>query len=159
MVFQTPNVLPYSIEKNLALPLRRVLGVAKREIAERIEHALRQVDLWDEVRDRLRHDAATLSGGQQQRLCLARALVLQPHVLLLDEPTASLDFRAARKIEELLLRLRDRYTILAVSHQLGQTRRLADGVVILSEGRVTARLAREELREADTFQSLLEDIG
>lgn len=136
MVFQVPNVLPVSIGRNLALPLRLVLGIDKREIPDRIEEALKSVHLWSEVKDRLKDRATTLSGGQQQRLCLARVLALQPDVLLLDEPTASLDFRSAVKIEELLLHLKEKYTVIAVSHSLSQTRRLADLVVVLSGGRI-----------------------
>jgi phosphate transport system ATP-binding protein len=158
MVFQAPNVLPCSIEKNLTLPLFRLLGVSKRDAPAHVERALRDVELWNEVRDRLRHAATTLSGGQQQRLCLARALVLNPDVLLLDEPTSSLDFRSTRTIEQLLLQLRESYTIVAVSHSVGQTRRLADRVVVLSDGGVAKRLAREDLRDPETFQRLLEDV-
>jgi len=83
------------------------------------------------VKDRLHDAAATLSGGQQQRLCLARVLALEPQILLLDEPTASLDFRAAGRIQELLLKLKEKYTILAVSHSVSETRRLADRVCVL----------------------------
>ncbi|MCA1961688.1 MAG: ATP-binding cassette domain-containing protein, partial [Desulfomonile sp.] len=136
MVFQAPNVLPVSIERNLALPLSLVLGIHKKEIPDRVEEALKSAHLWDEVKDRLRDRATTLSGGQQQRLCLARVLALRPDVLLLDEPTASLDYRAAMKIEELLLDLKVKYTIIAVSHSLSQARRLADLVTVLREGQV-----------------------
>jgi phosphate transport system ATP-binding protein len=158
MVFQTPNVLPCSIDKNLTLPLLRVLGIRKRDAPVHVERALRDVGLWEEVHDRLSHPATTLSGGQQQRLCLARTLVLDPEVLLLDEPTSSLDFRSSRNIEQLLLQLRDAYTIVAVSHSLGQTRRLADHVVVLNDGAVAKRLTQENLRAPDTFQRLLEDV-
>lgn len=157
MVFQVPNVLPVSITKNIALPLKLVLDLGKREIPDRVEDALKSAHLWDEVKDRLNDPAATLSGGQQQRLCLARALALQPDVLLLDEPTASLDFRAALKIEELLLDLKNRYTIVAVSHSLSQTRRLADAVVVLREGRVIKAFSRSEFSDRDLTDTLLEE--
>lgn len=156
MVFQVPNVLPVSIGRNLALPLRLVLGIDKREIPDRIEEALKSVHLWSEVRDRLKDRATTLSGGQQQRLCLARVLALQPDVLLLDEPTASLDFRSAMKIEELLLHLKEKYTVIAVSHSLSQTRRLADVVVVLSGGRIVRRLSSSEFSEHQAVEALLE---
>jgi len=156
MVFQVPNVLPVSIGRNLALPLRLVLGIDKREIPDRIEEALKSVHLWSEVRDRLKDRATTLSGGQQQRLCLARVLALQPDVLLLDEPTASLDFRSAMKIEELLLHLKEKYTVIAVSHSLSQTRRLADVVVVLSEGRILKRMSSSEFSEHQAVEALLE---
>jgi phosphate transport system ATP-binding protein len=158
MVFQTPNILPTSVERNVSLPLKLVLGVGKKEIPLRVERSLREVHLWEEVRDRLHAPAATLSGGQQQRLCLARVLALEPVVLLLDEPTASLDFRASQKIEELLLQLKDRYTLLAVSHSLSQARRLGDKVLVLNEGRLAGSFEGPELQQGKTFQSLLEEI-
>ncbi len=156
MVFQTPAVLPFSIWKNLAMPLQVTLGLTGAALSERAEKALQDVSLWDEVKDRLDDAATTLSGGQQQRLCLARVLALEPRVLLLDEPTASLDFRAAARIEELLLELKDRYTILAVSHSLSETRRLADRVLVLREGRIVQELDRQHLSDPALFQQLIE---
>ena len=158
MVFQTPNVLPVSIFKNLALPLKLVLGVPKKEISTRIEGALKSAHLWHEVKDRLGDQADTLSGGQQQRLCLARALALEPDILLLDEPTASLDFRAALRIEELLLDLKEKYTIVAVSHSLSQARRLADVVLVLKEGQVARIFPSSQFPEQDVFDDLPEEI-
>ena len=158
MVFQSPNVLPVSIAKNLALPLRLVLGLHKKEIPDRVEEALKAVHLWDEVKDRLKDQATTLSGGQQQRLCLARVLALQPDVLLLDEPTASLDFRAAMKIEELLLDLKGRYTIIAVSHSLSQARRLADVVLVLKDGQIGRTFPSSQFLAHDVLDDLLEEI-
>ena len=157
MVFQTPNVLPVSIERNLVLPLRLAGGLTRADARTRIEPALRAADLFDEVKDRLHADARELSGGQQQRLCLARALALEPEILLLDEPTASLDFRAARRIEELLVRLKERYTILAVSHNLGVASRLADHCVILRDGRVVEQIDHDELRRPGRFRRLVEE--
>jgi phosphate transport system ATP-binding protein len=103
------------------------------------------VGLLAEVEDRLREPAASLSGGQQQRLCLARALAMEPALLLLDEPTASLDVRATRRIEDLLRVLAQSYPIVAVSHGPGQARRLADRVVVLEDGRVEETLERQDL--------------
>ncbi|ABK15984.1 phosphate ABC transporter ATP-binding protein [Syntrophobacter fumaroxidans] len=157
MVFQTPSVLPFSTRKNLAMPLKVTLGLDGARLSERVEWALREVSLWDEVKDRLHADASTLSGGQQQRLCLARVLALEPQILLLDEPTASLDFKATEKIEELLTRLKKRYTILAVSHSLSQTRRLADRVCVLREGRIVRELDHQHLQDLNEFQRLVED--
>lgn len=158
MVFQSPNVLPVSIARNLALPLSLVLGVHRKEIADRAEEALRAAHLWEEVKDRLKDRAHTLSGGQQQRLCLARALVLEPDILLLDEPTASLDFRAAVKIEELLMDLKEKYTVVAVSHSLSQARRLADEVLVLKEGQVVRTVSSSEFRESEVLDDLLQEI-
>ncbi len=158
MVFQTPHVLPVSIEKNFSVPLKVTLHLSKRDARDRMERSLREAELFDEVKDRLRHSALTLSGGQQQRLCLARALALDPEILLLDEPTASLDFRATRRIEELLLRLKDRYTIIAVSHSLGQTSRLADQCLILRDGVVAERADRAALHDPAHIQRMVEEI-
>jgi phosphate transport system ATP-binding protein len=158
MVFQTPHLLPVSIGDNLALPVKLVLGLPRRDIPARVARALEEAHLWEEVKDRLEAPAQTLSGGQQQRLCLARLLALEPEILLLDEPTASLDFRSSLKVEELLLSLKERYTIIAVSHSLSQARRLADEALIFKEGAVVQRLSREDLQSSETFQSLVDEI-
>jgi len=158
MVFQTPAILPFSIEKNIALPLRVALGLKPRDIERRMEHALLDVGLWDEVKDRLKSPARMLSGGQQQRLCLARTIALEPDVLLLDEPTASLDFRAAARIEQWMIDHRDRYTILAVSHSLGQTRRMADRVCVLKDGRIVEMLEREHIVDAEGYYGRMEKL-
>ncbi len=141
MVFQTPNPLPMSIVKNVAFPLRLAGRRKPGEIARRVENALRAAFLWEEVKDRLDVDATQLSGGQQQRLCIARALVLEPEVLLLDEPTSSLDTAAAEVIENLLIHLKRRCTILMVSHYLSQVHRVADRITELADGRLVERAA------------------
>ncbi|SMC22584.1 phosphate ABC transporter ATP-binding protein, PhoT family [Desulfacinum hydrothermale DSM 13146] len=128
MVFQAPNPLRMSIFNNVAFPLKVMGQRNKRLVAQEVEGALRRAFLWDEVKDRLDEDARRLSGGQQQRLCIARALAAQPDVLLLDEPTSSLDARAAGVIEDLLLTLKRRCTLVVVSHYLEQVERLADQV-------------------------------
>ena len=156
MVFQTPTVLPFSVRKNITMPLAVTLGLEGRDLELRLEWSLRQVGLWDEVKDRLLDAAATLSGGQQQRLCLARTLALGPEVLLVDEPTASLDFRATATIERLLTDFKDRYTIVAVSHSLSQTRRLADRLWVLRQGRTVEQLERRHLQDAAAFQELVD---
>ncbi len=134
MVFQIPNPLPMSIYKNLTLPLK-MAGIKNRGLQhDRVERVLKDTFLWAEVKDRLREDARTLSGGQQQRLCIARALILEPEVLLLDEPTSSLDECAVAEIENLLLSLKESCTLLMVSHDLAQVERVADTVVEIADG-------------------------
>ncbi|WP_419785472.1 phosphate ABC transporter ATP-binding protein [Pseudodesulfovibrio sp.] len=156
MVFQTPAVLPVSIERNILLPLRLVLGVDGRKARDRAEAALRDVGLLDEVADRLDNDATTLSGGQQQRLCLARALALDPEVLLLDEPTASVDHRSAEIIEDLLRSLVPRLTLVVVSHSLRQARKLADRLLLMRDGSLVADWDREQGDE-QSLDALLEE--
>jgi len=158
MVFQSPNVLPLSVERNMFLPLRTALELPADECTERVEQALREVYLWEEVRDRLTLPAATLSGGQQQRLCLARALALQPEILLLDEPTASLDFKAARQIEDLLAELSSRYTLLVVSHSLSQAHRLAEQVFVLRDGGRVERLAEDVFRDKEALLAAMDEL-
>lgn len=126
MIFQKPNPFPLSIRKNLELPLREH-GVRKRGILkDKIEKALCDVGLWDEVCDRLDTPALSLSGGQQQRLCIARAIVLQPSVLLMDEPCSALDPISSAVVEGLIQKLAGRFTIVIVTHNLGQARRIAN---------------------------------
>lgn len=134
MVFQNPNPLPMSIYKNVAFPLKLAGEKERQKIESSVQRALAQAFLWDEVKDHLDADARTLSGGQQQRLCIARALILHPEVLLLDEPTASLDAKAAGVIEDLISNLKSSCTILMVSHYLDQVRRVADEVMELTNG-------------------------
>ena len=136
MVFQAPNPLPMSIYKNIGFPLGLSSKLSKDKIGFRVERALREVHLWDEVKDRLSEDARKLSGGQQQRLCIARAMVLEPEVLLLDEPTSSLDDKSCEKIEELLTELKNRCTLLMVSHHQTQIRRIADRLYELENGSI-----------------------
>jgi len=130
LLAQKPFPLPMSIFDNVAYGLR-LRGQGKREIAEMVEIQLQAVGLWDEVRDRLKAPATGLSGGQQQRLCLARTLAVQPEILLCDESTASLDPISARGIEELLHSLRTHYTVVMVTHDIEQARRLADYVLFM----------------------------
>jgi phosphate transport system ATP-binding protein len=126
MIFQQPNPFPLSIRRNLELPLRE-LGVRKRaELDEIVETVLAGVGLWDEVKDRLERPAQALSGGQQQRLCVARALALEPEVLLCDEPCSALDPISSGVVEDLIAGLRGRYTVVIVTHNLAQARRIAD---------------------------------
>ena len=133
MIFQEPNPLPMSIAKNMAFPLK-LAGVGDKKIVEeKVQRALEQSFLWEEVKDRLGESALNLSGGQKQRLCIARALVLEPEVLLCDEPTSSLDTKAAGVIEELLVSLKSNCTLLVVSHYMDQVRRIGDQVMALED--------------------------
>jgi len=136
LVFQQPNPLPMTIYKNVAFPMKLAGNKDKDEMARKVENALRKAFLWEEVKDRLDKSALELSGGQQQRLCMARALVLEPEILLLDEPTSSLDSQAGKVIEDMLTSLKDRCTILVVSHYLDQVKRIADTVLNLSNRRL-----------------------
>ena len=129
MVFQKPNPFALSIRRNMELPLREH-RVPATEIDGIIECSLRDVGLWDEVKDRLDKSALKLSGGQQQRLCLARALSLNPEVLLCDEPCSALDPLSGEIVEDLIRRLRERITVLIVTHNLAQARRLADNFAV-----------------------------
>jgi phosphate transport system ATP-binding protein len=127
MVFQKSNPFPKSIYENVAYGAR-VNGLARgrRQLDEVVERSLRQAALWDEVSDRLDRSALGLSGGQQQRLCIARALAVQPEVLLMDEPASALDPIATQKIEELIYELKDEYTIVIVTHNMQQAARVSD---------------------------------
>lgn len=126
MIFQRPNPFPFSVRRNLDMPLREH-GISNRyEREERIETALIDVGLWDEVRDRLDASALSLSGGQQQRLCIARALILKPSILLMDEPCSALDPLSSATVESMVGNLRGRYTVVVVTHNLAQARRIAN---------------------------------
>lgn len=138
MVFQAPNPLPMNIRRNILFPLKIAGEKNSRFMEERLEQVLTVANLWNEVKDRLKDDARTLSGGQQQRLCIARALVLEPEVLLLDEPTSSLDRASTAVIEELLIGLKENLCILVVSHYLEQVARIADQTVCFEAGGVLA---------------------
>jgi phosphate transport system ATP-binding protein len=130
MVFQKPNPFPKTIYDNVAWA-PRVLGL-KQGLDERVEKALTSAALWDEVKDRLKKSALSLSGGQQQRLCIARAIAIEPEVLLLDEPASALDPIATQKIEELMRELKQDYTIVIVTHNMQQAARVADRTAFFS---------------------------
>ena len=126
MVFQKPNPFPKTVFENVAYGLR-VNGIRDRaSIADQVEHSLKQAALWDEVKDRIDDSALGLSGGQQQRLCIARALAVEPEVLLMDEPCSALDPIATQKIEDLIDQLKASYTIIIVTHNMQQAARVSD---------------------------------
>ncbi len=130
MVFQQPNPFSMSIFENVAFGLR--LNRFKGPVAERVEQALRKAALWDEVKDKLKNSGLSLSGGQQQRLCIARAVATEPSVLLMDEPCSALDPIATRRIEELMVQLKQNYTIAIVTHNMQQAQRVADVTAFFS---------------------------
>jgi phosphate transport system ATP-binding protein len=134
-----------SIYENVAYGLRIHSKKNKEELGKAVEHCLKEAGLWEEVKHRLHDPASRLSVGQQQRLCLARAIAVEPEVLLCDEPTSALDPIAAQQIEKLLLKLKENYTVVLVTHTLRQAKRLADYVVFLYVGKVI------ELGPADEF--------
>jgi phosphate transport system ATP-binding protein len=126
MVFQKPVPFPMTIFENVAYGIRHHERLSKADMAVRVESALRQAALWDEVKDKLGHNALGLSGGQQQRLCIARAVALKPDVLLLDEPTSALDPISTSRIEQLVEELKNDYTIMIVTHNMQQAARVSD---------------------------------
>ncbi|MFO7822147.1 MAG: phosphate ABC transporter ATP-binding protein PstB [Lentisphaeria bacterium] len=134
MVFQKPNPFPKSVFDNIAYG-PRLQGINNKvKLAEIVEDSLRKAALWDEVKDRLKADAMGLSGGQQQRLCIARALAVNPEILLMDEPTSALDPKATAHIENLIADLNGRYTIIIVTHNMQQAARISDFTMFLYEG-------------------------
>ena len=126
MVFQRPNPFPKSIYENIAYAPRIHGTKDRKKLNEIVERSLRRAALWDEVKDRLDHSAYDLSGGQQQRLCIARALAIDPEIILFDEPCSALDPIATAKIEDLLVELKDEYTVVIVTHNMQQAARVAD---------------------------------
>ncbi len=137
MVFQQPNPFPMSVHDNIGLAVREHNPrISRSKVDAIVEESLKHANLWDEVKDNLKDSGLALSGGQQQRLCIARALAVKPSVIMLDEPCASLDPISTAKIEELLLHLAEDYTIVIVTHNLGQARRIADRTGFFLMGRL-----------------------
>jgi len=136
MVFQRPNPFPKSIFDNVAYGLKLSGVKSQRRLEELVEQALRSAALWDEVKDRLTDSALKLSQGQQQRLVIARAIALEPRVLLLDEPASSLDPISTLRIEELIYELKHSYTIIIVTHNMQQAARVSDYTAFMNEGRL-----------------------
>ncbi|MFA6470839.1 MAG: phosphate ABC transporter ATP-binding protein PstB [Candidatus Latescibacterota bacterium] len=134
MIFQKPTPFPMSVFDNVAYGLKLHYTLSKSEMVERVEKALINAALWDEVKDILDKPGIALSGGQQQRLCIARAIAVEPEVLLMDEPTSAIDPVATAKIEELVAALKERYTIVIVTHNMQQAARISDFTVFFYEG-------------------------
>ena len=145
MVFQKPNPFPMSIYDNVAYGPRTHGITAKKDLDQIVEQALRDAAIWDEVKDRLKKNALGLSGGQQQRLCIARALAVAPKVLLMDEPTSALDPISTSRIEELVTQLKDRYTIIMVTHNMQQAVRVSDYTAFFLLGELVEFGATESL--------------
>ena len=131
MLFQQPVIFPVTIAENVLFGAKRLRKLSRSERAELLESALREAALWDETKDRLRAPANALSVGQQQRLCLARALAVKPEIILMDEPTSALDPKSTQAIEELIVRLKERHTIVIVTHNVSQARRITDWIACL----------------------------
>lgn len=136
MVFQNSNPLPLSIMDNLTLPLKEHFSLTKQAITDLAIEKLEMTNLLDEVKDKLHQSALRLSGGQQQRLCIARALMLEPEIILFDEPCSALDPISTYRIEDLLVNLRQRYTLIMVTHNMEQASRIADDTAFFFEGRI-----------------------
>ncbi len=156
MIFQKPNPFPMSIRRNIQLALKEH-GERNREALDAItQRALKDVGLWEEVHDRLDQSALALSGGQQQRLCIARALALKPQVVLMDEPCSALDPLSAERVEQLIESLRGEYTVIIVTHNLAQARRLADRLAVFwvrgGVGEIIEQGATEQLFESPTSE-------
>lgn len=145
MVFQKPNPFPMSIYDNVAYGPRTHGITSRAKLDEIVEQSLRDAAIWDEVKDRLKKNALGLSGGQQQRLCIARALAVQPTVLLMDEPTSALDPISTSKIEELTLTLKEKYTIVIVTHNMQQAARISDRTAFFLLGELVEYDRTEDL--------------
>ena len=153
LLSQRPYPLPMSIYGNIAYGLRISGRRNKKFLNKRVEHYLRQANLWEEVKDRLKEPASALSIGQQQRLCLARGLSVDPQIILADEPTSALDPISSMAIEEKFLELKSRYTIVLVTHTLRQARRIADKVAFMYLGEVI-----EQGNAAEIFEHPKEEL-
>ncbi|WPX40521.1 phosphate ABC transporter ATP-binding protein PstB [Akkermansia sp. N21116] len=136
MIFQKPTPFPMSIFDNVAYPLKLHYKLSKSEVADRVEEALKGASIWEEVKDKLKKSGLALSGGQQQRLCIARAIAAAPDVLLMDEPTSAIDPVATLKIEELLMELKKRFTIVIVTHNMQQAARVSDYTAFFYKGSI-----------------------
>ena len=144
-VFQNPNPFPMSVYDNIAYGPRTHGIHSKAKLDEIVERSLKQAAIWDELKDRLKKSALGLSGGQQQRLCIARALAIEPEVILMDEPTSALDPISTSRIEDLVLELKDKYTIVMVTHNMQQATRVSDRTVFFLLGEVVEMDKTEKL--------------
>lgn len=134
MVFQQPNPFPFSVYENVAYGLKLTQKIPKIQMDEIVEKSLRAASVWEDVKDKLNKSALSLSGGQQQRVCIARVLAVNPQVILLDEPTSALDPVSSGKIEEMLLDLKEKYTLIIVTHNMQQASRISDKTAFFLNG-------------------------
>jgi len=145
MIFQRPTPFPMTIFENVAYGLRLHYRASRSEISDRVEDALRRAALWDEVQDKLAYGATALSGGQQQRLCIARAIAVEPELILMDEPCSAIDPVATAKIEDLIETLRESYTVVLVTHNMQQAARVSDFTAFFYQGRIVEFGATEQV--------------
>ena len=136
MIFQKPTPFPMSVFDNIAYGLKQHYHINRNELRDRVEKALQQAALWDDVKDKLNQPGTALSGGQQQRLCIARAIAVEPEILLMDEPTSAIDPVATARIEELVDTLKERYTIVIVTHNMQQAARISDYTAFFYKGEI-----------------------
>lgn len=136
MIFQKPTPFPMSVYDNIAYVLKLHFKLSKSEIQDRVESALKRACIWDEVKDKLKSSGLALSGGQQQRLCIARAIAAEPEILLMDEPTSAIDPVATLKIEELIMELKEKFTIMIVTHNMQQASRISDYTAFFYKGKI-----------------------
>lgn len=155
MVFQKPNPFPKSVFENVAYGLR--VNGSTMGLPEKVEQALRRAALWEEVKDKLQRSAFDLSGGQQQRLCIARALAVEPEVLLMDEPCSALDPIATAKIEDLILQLKEDYTVIIVTHNMQQAARVSDHTAVFLTGGVMVEFNETKRIFENPANELVED--
>jgi len=163
MVFQRPTPFPMSIFDNIAYGLKLIGVTEKKEIKEKVRWSLEKAALWEEVKDELDKSALKLSGGQQQRLCIARAIAIEPEVILFDEPTSALDPVSTQKIEGLIEELAEEFTIIIVTHNIGQAARISDYTLFMYQGEIveqneTTKILRNPTHEV-TQQYLSGKIG
>lgn len=158
MVFQKPTPFPMSIFQNVAFALKHHEKLSRNALHDRVEDALHQAALWDEVKDKLNQSANNLSGGQQQRLCLARTLAMRPSILLLDEPTSALDPASTRKVEDVILNMKENYTVVLVTHNLRQAQRVADYVAFMRDGHLVEHNESQQLFSSPVEQATADYI-
>ncbi|HPY90289.1 MAG TPA: phosphate ABC transporter ATP-binding protein PstB [Lentisphaeria bacterium] len=145
MIFQKPTPFPMSVFENVAYPLRLHYKLSRGELSDRVREALIGASLWDEVKDKLKASGLALSGGQQQRLCIARAIAVEPEVLLMDEPTSAIDPVATLKIEELMVTLKKQFTIVIVTHNMQQAARISDVTAFFYKGEIIETGATKQI--------------